>query len=100
MMKIVTDTPSSMIGHMRNFVYVKNNEVYVRLAEGDLSLVEYIRKADKELYGIDHDDSWCNAKDFGECMDEDRFTCDMYWALVGFADVREHLKKYESEEEQ
>lgn len=100
MRKLITDKPSNMAEMRHNFVFVKDREVFVRTDDGDISLVEYIRKMDKELYNIDHDDDYCNAVEFGEYMDEDRFTCDMYWALVGFAEVREHLKKYESEEEQ
>ena len=98
--KLITDNPSNMREMRHNFVYVKDHEVYVRLADGDISLVEYIRKMDKELYDIDHDDDYCNAIEFGEYMDDGRFTCDMYWALVGFAEVREKLKIVEEQEMQ
>ncbi|HEY5563889.1 MAG TPA: hypothetical protein VIK72_19410 [Clostridiaceae bacterium] len=95
MKKLVTENPKGMIEHMHNFVFVKGKEVYVRVGEAEISLVEYIRKMDKELYGIEHDEEYCNAIDFGEYMDEDRFTCGMYLALVGFAEVRNYLKEYE-----
>ncbi|AVP54507.1 Uncharacterised protein [Clostridium tetani] len=95
MKKIITENPKNMIEHMHNFVFVKNKEVYVRLGNNEVSLVEYIREMDKKLYGIEHDESYCNAEWFGECMDDDRFTCTMYHALVGFAEVREKLKYYE-----
>lgn len=95
MKNIVTENPSGMSEHVRNFVCIKNNEVYVRIDNKEVSLVEYIRKIDKELYGVEHSEEYCNAADFGEYMDDDRFTCDMYWALVGFAEVRERLKYYE-----
>ncbi|RXI58968.1 hypothetical protein [Clostridium tetani] len=95
MKKVTTENPKNMIEHMHNFVFGKNNEVFIRLEDKDISLVEYIRKMDKELYGIEHDDSYCNALDFGDYMDDNRFTCTMYWALVGFAEVRNYLKYYE-----
>lgn len=95
MKKLITENPETMFEHIHNFVCVRNKEVFVRLGEKEISLVDYIRKMDKELYGIEHDDSYCNAFDFAEYMDEDRFTCDMYHALVGFAEVREKLKYYE-----
>lgn len=95
MNKIVTENPKGMVEHAHNFVFVKDKEVYVRLADGEMTLVDYIRKIDKEIYGIEHDDKYCNALEFGEYMDEDRFTCNMYHVLVGFAEVRENLKYYE-----
>jgi len=95
MRKLITESPKGMVEHAHNFVFAKDNEVYVRLADEEISLVEYIRRMDKEIYGIEHDDSYCNALEFGEYMDEDRFTCDMYHALVGFAEVRNYLKYYE-----
>lgn len=95
MKKIITEKPQSVIENMHNCVFVKNKEVYVRLEDEEMSLVDYIRKIDKKLYGIEHDDSYCNAEEFGEFMDQDRFTCTMYYALVGFAEVREKLKYYE-----
>lgn len=95
MKKIITENPKSMVEHMHNFVFVRDREVYLRLAEGEVSLIEYIRQMDKELYGIEHDDENCTAMKFGEFMDDDRFTCYMYHALVGFAEVREKLKFYE-----
>lgn len=95
MKRIITENPQGMIQHMNNFVFVKNNEVYVRIDDKEISLVEYIRKMDKELYGIEHDGEMCNAEYFGECMDDDRLTCIMYHALVGFATVRNYLKCYE-----
>lgn len=98
MKKIITENPKSMKEHMHNFVFVKDKEVYVRVGEKEISLVEYIRKLDKELYGIEHDDSYCNSLDFGEYMDDDRFTCIMYYALTGFAEVRNYLKYYEEKE--
>lgn len=95
MKKIITENPQDMIERMHNFVFGKNNEIFVRFVDKDISLVEYIRKMDKELYDIEHDDSYCNALDFGDYMDDDRFTCIMYWALVGFGEVRNYLKYYE-----
>ncbi|KHO32079.1 hypothetical protein OR62_13790 [Clostridium tetani] len=97
MKKIITENPQGMIESMHNFVFIENGEVYVRLADKneEVSLVEYIRKKDKELYDIEHEEGHCNALDFGEYMDDDRFTCTMYHALVGFAEVREKLKYYE-----
>ena len=98
MRKLITENPEGMVQGMHNFVLVKNKEVYLRLGEEEISLVEYIRKMDKELYGIDHEDEYCNSEDFGDHMDDDRFTCVMYFALVGFAEVREHLKDYEQKD--
>ncbi len=95
MKKIITENPKRMMEHMHNFAFVKDKEVYVRDGDKEVSLVEYIRKLDKELYGIEHDDSYCNSLEFGEYMDDDRVTCTMYHALVGFAEVREYLKYYE-----
>lgn len=99
MRKLITENPEGMVQHCNNFVFVKDKAVYVRVGEdeteGEMSLVEYIRKMDKELYGIEHNEEYCNALDFGEYMDDDRFTCTMYHALVGFATVRNHLKDYE-----
>lgn len=95
MKKIITENPKGMVEHMHNFVFVKDKEVYVRLDKFDISLVDYIRALDKEIYGIEHDNKYCNAEEFGEYMDEDRFTCTMYHALVGFAEVREKLKYHE-----
>lgn len=100
MNKIVTENPKTIMECCHNFVFVKgeDREVFVRTEDGEMSLVEYIRKMDKELYGIEHDDSYCNADEFGEYMDYERFTCTMYHALVGFAEVREYLKCYENGE--
>jgi hypothetical protein len=95
MRKLITDNPQGMTEKANNFVFVKDDEVYVRLGEQPVTLVEYIRKMDRELYGVEHNDSYCNALEFGEYMDEDRFTCTMYHALVGFATVRNYLKYYE-----
>ena len=95
MNKLVTENPKTIIEHMHNFVFVKNKEVFVKIGEEEISLIQYIRKMDYEIYGIKHDAKYCNPLDFGEYMDDDRFTCNMYNALVGFAEVREELKKYE-----
>lgn len=95
MKKLITENPNGMVEHAHNFVFAKGKEVYVRAGEEEISLVEYIRKLDKSLFGIDHNEEYCNALDFGEYMDEERFTCDMYHALVGFAEVRNYLKEYE-----
>lgn len=97
-MKLITEKPETVYENMHNFVYVKDREVYVRHFNGDMNLVDYICKIDKELYGIEHDKSYCNAEDFAEYMDEERFTCELYLALVGFAEVREKLKRLESNE--
>ncbi len=95
MKKIITENPKGMVEHMHNFVLVKDRVVYVRLGDEEISLVDYIRKMDKEIFNIEHDDDYCNAEDFAEYMDEDRFTCTMYHALVGFAEVRNYLEYYE-----
>lgn len=95
MKNIVIENPEGMVENSHNYVFVKDREVYVRAVDGDISLVDYICQIDKELYGIEHDKSYCNSSDFGESMDEEIFTCEMYWALVGFAEVREKLKYYE-----
>lgn len=95
MKKIITENPQTMVENMHNCVFVKNKEVYLRFNDEEISLVDYIRKMDKELYGIEHNDSYCNAEEFAEYMDDDRFTCIMYHALVGFAEVRNYLKYYE-----
>lgn len=96
---IVTENPNNMTETMYNMVFVKNKEVYLRaIAEdnSDISLVEYCKNEYKRLYDQDIE---ADATEFGEYMDDDSLLSLFYWACVGFAEVREHLKIYETEAE-
>ncbi|MBU5486420.1 hypothetical protein KQI86_19145 [Clostridium sp. MSJ-11] len=97
MKKIITESPNDMTESMHNMVFVKNKEVYLRgIGEDytDISLEDYCKNEYKRLYDEDID---ANVTEFGEYMDDDSLLSLFYWACVGFAEVREHLKIYEDE---
>lgn len=96
---ITTENPKDMVETMHNMVFVKNREVYLRgIGEDgtDISLVDYCKNEYKELY---NQDISVDADEFGEYMDDDSILSVFYWTCVGFAEVREQLKNYESEAE-
>lgn len=100
MIKILTESPSDNVETMHNWVFVKNEEVYLRgIGEDgkDISLVDFCKDKYKSLYDseIEEDDP-C---EFGEYMDDDSLLSLFYWACVGFAEVRQYLKFYEDESE-
>jgi hypothetical protein len=101
MKRLTTNKPKGMTENMLNMVFGKNNEVYLRgLGENqeDISLVEYCKKEYNRLYDDSLDDTW-TAENFGELMDDDSLLSIMYWACVGFCEVRARLEVYEDESE-
>ncbi len=92
---VVTEEPNGNIESMRNMVYIKNKEVYLRgLGEDDkdVKLVDYCESENKRLYGTEIE---ADTSEFGDYMDDDSLLSLFYWACVGFAEVREILKQYE-----
>lgn len=93
---ITTENPKNMVETMHNMVFVKNKEVYLRgigEEETDISLVDYCKSEYKELYNQDIN---VDAEEFGEYMDDNSLLSVFYWSCVGFAEVREQLKTYET----
>lgn len=97
MKKFVTNTPENGVEALLNRVYVKDNEVWLReLGEEceDISLVNFTRKMYKHEYGHELPEE-ISAEQFGEYMDHAGYTEAFYFLAVGFAEVREKLKRYE-----
>lgn len=99
MKKFITDTPKNGVEALLNRVYVKDNEVWLReLGEEceDISLINFTRKMYKYEYGYELPED-IPVEQFGEYMDRCGFTEAFYFIAVGFAEVREKLKKLEKE---
>ncbi|EQB3100454.1 hypothetical protein ACYIU4_001790 [Clostridium botulinum] len=100
MKKTITENPKTNVEVMHNMVFVKDKEVYLRgVGEDytDISLIDFCKEEYKRLYDIEIKES--DPCEFGECMDDDSLLSLFYWSCVGFAEVREYLKKYENIEE-
>ena len=100
MKRLTTNDPINNTENMRNLVFVKNKEVYLRgLDENneDISLVNYCKAECNKECSAKYDDTW-DATTFGELMDCDCIVSVFYYACVGFAEVRERLMKYEDAE--
>ena len=101
MKKLITENPKNNTEFMHNMVFVKNKEVYLRKIgddETDVSLVDFCKEEYKKLYDIEIKEN--DPCEFGEYMDDISLLSLFYWACVGFAEVREHLKHYEKIEEE
>ena len=101
MKRLTTNEPNGMTENMLNMVFGKDNEVWLRGLgdnEEDISLVNYCRKEYNRLYEDSLDDT-LTAENFGELMDDDSLLSIMYWACVGFCEVRGRLEVYEDEAE-
>ncbi|KHO36733.1 hypothetical protein OR62_11090 [Clostridium tetani] len=96
MKKLINENPKNMTANMHNMVFVKDKEVYLRgIGEDytDISLVDFCKEEYKRLYDAEIEES--DPCEFGGYMDDDSLLSLFYWACVGFAEVREHLKYYE-----
>ena len=99
MKKYITDTPQNGVEALLNRVYVKDNEVWLReLGEDneDISLINFTRKMYRSEYKYELPED-IPVEQFGEYMDNCGFTEAFYFIAVGFAEVREKLKKLEKE---
>ncbi|EQB3099713.1 hypothetical protein ACYIU4_001035 [Clostridium botulinum] len=97
MKKTITENPKTNVDVMHNMVFVKDKEVYLRgIGEDytDISLVDFCKEEYKRLYDIEIEES--DPCELGEYMDDDSLLSLFYWSCVGFAEVREYLKKYEN----
>lgn len=97
MKKLVTNSPKRYTDRIRNMVFVKNKDVYLRrFGKGgsNIKLVDWCKKQCCEKCK-----SMKNVKQL-EDYEENIIECNcivayFYWACVGFAQVRERLKYYE-----
>lgn len=99
--RITTNNPNGMSENMRNMVFAKNNEVYLRgLGDNaeDISLVNYCRIEYEKQHKCELEKD-ISAEDFGEYMDYGDLLSNFYWACVGFCEVRARLEVYEDEAE-
>lgn len=97
MKRITTNKPVGMSENMRNMVFAKDNEVYLRgFGENgeDISLVNYCRPEYEKLHKYELEKN-ISACDFGEYMDDNDLLSNFYWVCVGFCEVRARLMHYE-----
>lgn len=93
MNKYITDNPKDNIEYIRNQVYIKDRQVYLRSmpkSDTDINLLDYVREED-DCY------KQYNNEDMMEILfDEITNPLELaYWLAVGFAEVREFLRRYE-----
>jgi|BarGraIncu00421A_1022006.scaffolds.fasta_scaffold65664_2 hypothetical protein len=101
MKRLTTDNPQNNTEMMLNRVFVEEKEVWLRglgLTDSDIRLMDFCKWHCIENKCAEIEDI-CNETldDFGErMMDcEDCSISLLYWFAVGFAEVRNRLKKYE-----
>lgn len=92
MIRLTTDDPQGNFQRLHNMTVIKDGEVFLKIGEGDISLVDYCKNECKEKCGIELDG---NAETFGDSMDCDCIVAAFYGMAIGHAELRSHLKDYE-----
>jgi len=95
--KLVKENPKTQTELIFNFVFIKDGEIYLRLDDEPISLVDYIVEQEKELFDIDIPEEWRNPDNITDYLEGmDAITATFYLGMIGFAEVRERLKMYEN----
>lgn len=95
MNRYTTNKPAGNVEGYRNFVFIKDQEVYLRGMENDedVSLDEYCKKQCKIKCDADYND--VPVDEFAEYLDCDCPISALYFAALGAAELRERLSRYE-----
>jgi len=96
MRRLTVDEPSNNMESIWNIVFVKDNDVWLKgLGEDneDINLVDYCKKEFKKQRGYELEGD-ISTEDFGDYMEDEDLLSNFYWTCVGFAEVRQQLKKY------
>ncbi len=95
--KLVKENPKTQTELIFNFVFIKDGEIYLRLDDEPISLVDYIVEQEKELFDMDIPKEWANSDSITDYLEGmDTITATFYLGMMGFAEVRERLKMYEN----
>lgn len=92
MIRLTTDDPQGNFQRIHNMTDIKDMEVFLKLGDEEISLVDYCKNGCKEKCDIELNG---DAETFGETMDCDCIVSAFYWMAVGYAELRAHLKDYE-----
>ena len=106
MKRFVTDNPQDNMENMLNLVFIKDSEVYVRGAGKDFTDCRLIDFAcamcakSEDCNGSVMQEIKDDIDTFGDvmmdCSMDGCEIADAYFALIGFAEVRERLREYEN----
>lgn len=92
MERLTTDDPQGNYQRLHNMTAIKDMEVFLKLGDAEINLVDYCKSECKEKCGIEFDG---DAQTFGDYMDCDCIVAIFYGMAIGHAEMRAHLKEYE-----